>query len=170
MNTQEATQAVSQWKPLLLNICNEYGRYHPWLHDDFVSDAYLAVWKDFLKPTRPAWDITGKLVATIVTRAIWGRLAHERAKNRVAFQPQPNGTKRQRLLSLIRAHDIDLDVRLDAETILGSLTRTNRTVLMEWFGGRTHAAIARNRGVTTQAVQCMVQGVLRRLRERHFES
>ncbi len=167
MDIEHATAAVVQWKPLLLKICWEYGRQHHWLHDDFISDAFLALWKDLNKPTRVVGDHDGKLVATIVKRAIWTRLKIERSKNRPAFVSAAlNGDGEQvDSLALIAARETDEVARIDVADSLNTLLDDLRLQITERLNGATYVEIARKCGTSHQAVQQRVKNAIWRLAE-----
>jgi RNA polymerase sigma factor (sigma-70 family) len=167
MDIEQATAAVVQWKPLLLKVCWEYGRHYHWLHDDFVSDAFLALWKDLLKPTPIVGELGGSLVATIVKRAIWVRLKQERSKNRPAFSPAALHDDGEQVdsLALIACRETDEVARIDIADSLDTLLDDLRLQITERLNGATYVEIARRCGTSHQAVQQRVKNAIWRLAE-----
>jgi len=72
-----------------MSICWQWGRRFPWLADDFLSDASVNLWRAFVALDRDLAGVTAGFAATVVKRAIWGRLQKEHRTNPLAFHPQP---------------------------------------------------------------------------------
>lgn len=159
----EAAEAITRWKPLLLTICGECSQEFNWLHDDFVSDAYLALWKDFTKPTRDLPRVTGALVATIVKRAIWATLRHERRKNPIAFSQKAMNVYGHVCRTRLAACRANLDAPMDAQTIANHIPAKHRSDLVAWLTGTTPGEIGLRHGISHETARLRLKLAFRNL-------
>ena len=85
----DSTALVEAYLSLAYSIANRYGRWFPWLRDDFRSLAAEALWRAALSFDPAGEHPFPRLVRLKVRSACSNRIAAERTRNKAAFRTLP---------------------------------------------------------------------------------
>jgi RNA polymerase sigma factor (sigma-70 family) len=166
ITSPEPPALFTEFSRYAFTIAARAGTRFPWLADDFVSDALLALWRLAENPDIRPGPIKG-LVAFIVHRAINSRVRIEWKKNPAAFRRagpvrSDNGTELDAVALL--ADPREPTTAMGFDELLAMVPDNARELVRRHFeAGTTFEELGTESGVTGGRINQRVLGAVRKL-------
>jgi DNA-directed RNA polymerase specialized sigma24 family protein len=171
MTRPEAADIVERFTPLIKRLTGEAGSRYPNLYSDFLSDAFLKVWRAALSFSDPRYTFGAVHIAKVVRWAIWQRLKDERKRNPQAFHQRIEDSDGEPfdLHGVADTSTPEVSVTVEVQDLLELLQPERRGEVVRYYlHNETAQAIAGSCGATETVVRQRISAslVLMRLARR----